>query len=87
MRFEDKSYPSTLKCGEAKSAASSGDEMALKHYEPIDSKVCPSLDAITVCEMPTAKTFVYKGSEEFFKQDAFDAYCKENGGQTVFISP
>lgn len=85
MKLNQKSYPASQKCGEAKLAISQGDEAAKKYYEPLDSKTCPTADTIAVCDMGTAKTFVYKGSEDFFKQAAFDAYCKENKGTTKFL--
>jgi hypothetical protein len=84
MQFDKKRYLADSKCGDAKLLVASGDEQAKKYYEPLESKSCPLANAIVVCDMTTAKTVVYKGSEEFFKKDAFEAYCKENSGTTLY---
>lgn len=77
-------YLAPSKCGDAKLAAAQGDEQAKKFYEPIEGAVCPMTDVIATCDMGTAKALVYKGSEEFFKKDAFGAYCEENKGIARF---
>lgn len=84
VNLEKKFYPASLKCGEAKLAVAQGDDMAKKHYEPIESKSCPTDNVIATCDMGTAKTLVYKGSEEFFKNEAFEAYCSENKGTALY---
>jgi hypothetical protein len=84
MQFEKKRYLADSKCGDARLQVASGDEKAKKYYEPLESKSCPVADTIAVCDMKTAKAFVYKGSEEFFEKDAFNAYCKENSGTVSY---
>jgi hypothetical protein len=77
-------YAASLKCSEAKKLVELGDEMSKKNYEPLETASCPLEDVIATCDMGTAKTLVYKGSEEFFKKDAFNAYCTENKGIALY---
>ena len=85
IKLDQKWYQAPLKCGEAQAAVAQGDEMAKKFYQPLAGKTCPTADTLAVCDMGTAKTLVYKESEDFFKKDAFESYCTENHGTTQFL--